>query len=108
MKIKTVKRLLTISMSLLMLAFLFSFGVYAAKDINEPELTVNRAAGAVYIYSYECDRVLFCRDQESKRAPASTAKIMAGLVACELYEDKLAESVTVTAEMLEGISGASM
>lgn len=108
MKIKTIKRLLTFSLSLLMLAFLFSFGVCAAKDINEPEITVNRAAGAVYIYSYECDRVLFCRDQDSKRAPASTAKVMAGLVACELYEDKLAESVTVTAEMLEGISGASM
>ena len=108
MKARMIKRLFAFCLVLILLALPFSLTVSGVKDINEAELSVSRSAGAVYLYSYECDRVLLLRDGNSKRAPASSAKIMAGIVACELYSDKLDEYVTISTEMLDGISGASM
>ena len=108
MKARMIKRLFSLCLILVLFTLPFSLTVSGVKDINEAELSLSRSAGAVYLYSYECDRVLLLRDGDSKRAPASSAKIMAGIVACELYTDKLDEDVTVSSEMLDGISGASM
>ena len=108
MKARMIKRLFSLCLILVLFTLPFSLTVSGVKDINEAELSLSRSAGAVYLYSYECDRVLLLRDGDSKRAPASSAKIMAGIVACELYSDKLDEDVTVSSEMLDGISGASM
>ena len=111
MKTKMIKRLLSVLFALVLIGIPFSFLTHATasgEDINEAGLSVDKKAGAVYLYSYECDRVLFARDQDTRRAPASSTKIMAGVVACEIYADKLGDSVTITSEMLEGVSGASM
>lgn len=108
MKARMIKRLLALCLVLILLILPLSLTVSGKRDINEVELSLSRSAGAVYLYSYECDRVLLLRDGDSKRAPASSAKIMAGIVACELYSDKFDEDVTVSTEMLDGISGASM
>ncbi|MBQ7376069.1 MAG: D-alanyl-D-alanine carboxypeptidase [Clostridia bacterium] len=103
-----IKRLLALCLVLILLILPLSLTVSGKRDINEAELSLSRSAGAVYLYSYECDRVLLLRDGDSKRAPASSAKIMTGVVACELYSDKIDEDVTISEEMLDGISGASM
>lgn len=72
-------------------------------DIDIPE-----ESGAVYLYSYNGNRVLISNDSESKRAPASTAKMMTGLVVCRKYAYRLNERVTVTAEMIADLEGTSM
>lgn len=108
MKLKMIKRLFAFFLVLTLLSLSFSSAAYAAEDVNEAGLSVDKRAGAVYLYSYECDRVLFMRDGDTKRAPASTAKIMTGLVACEIYADRLDENVSITSEMLDGVTGASM
>lgn len=98
-------------LSFLFLAvFLFSplFSVQAADDLNEAGYDIPSEAGSVYLYSYSGERVILCNDQDKKIAPGAAAKMMTGLIAAELFYDRFDERVTVTAEMLKGVSGASM
>jgi D-alanyl-D-alanine carboxypeptidase (penicillin-binding protein 5/6) len=92
-------------------ALLFSLlllNVSALDDLSEADFPISKQSGAVYLYSYEGDRVLLCYDGQTRRQPASTAKIMTGLVVCELYGDKLNEYVTLSSDMLLGVTGATM
>ncbi|MBR3738037.1 MAG: D-alanyl-D-alanine carboxypeptidase, partial [Eubacterium sp.] len=61
------------------------------------------AQSAVVMDSYT-KSVLFSKNPESKRAVASTTKIMTCLIACE--SNKLNETVTITRQMLEGCEGS--
>lgn len=60
---------------------------------------------AVYLYNIENSTVLVEKNISKRIAPVSTAKLMAGLVACELLADKLDQKITVTANMVEDIVG---
>ena len=51
------------------------------------------------IYSKECDQTIF---------PGRAVKMMTGLVVCEMFSDKLGDTVTITQEMLTGSSGANI
>ncbi len=82
--------------------------IHASSDINELGLELDDSYGEAYLYNYESDRVLFCNDSQRSLMPASTAKMMAGLIACEIYADKLDTNVTITEEMLDGREGTSM
>lgn len=82
--------------------------VSAYDECNEADLSIDEKAGAVYLYSYDAERVLLCTSPHESIAPASSAKIMTGLIACELYSDRLYEKVEITEEMLDGHTGASM
>ena len=84
------------------------FNINARADTNELGIELDESSGEAYLYNYESDRVLFCNDSQRSLMPASTAKMMAGLIACELYEDKLDTSLTITEEMLDGHEGTSM
>lgn len=66
------------------------------------------SAKAAYLYSYDAKRVLYSQGLDEEIAPASTAKMMAGLVACEFFADKLDKKVSVTSEMISELSGTSM
>lgn len=65
---------------------------------------VEHAKGA-YVYNLEHEMVIFSHRAEEKIFPASTVKIMTGLVAVEALAGRMEEKVTVTAEMLKGVSG---
>lgn len=103
----------TIKLPIALLAFLFitllSIPSFAASK-NGVDLSVDHAnkAKAVYLYSFDGDRVLVSAGGDKILAPVSTAKMMAGLLVCERYYDKINDKLTVTSEMLQGHQGTSM
>lgn len=56
---------------------------------------------AVWFYHLESHRVIVSKNEQTVLPAGSLPKVMAGFLACELLKDRLSESVTVTAEMLE-------
>lgn len=79
-----------------------------ATTSSEIELNLASKAKAAYLYSFDGDRVLYTHGEDSTLLPVSTAKMMAGVLVCERYEDILNKKITVTSSMLEGHSGTSM
>ncbi len=73
-------------------------------EIEIPGPTVERLEGA-YLYNFENDQVLFEYDPLEKVYPASTVKIMTGIVAFETFAERLDTEITVTAAMLSEVSG---
>ena len=99
---------LFILFALLALAFsLLAFSA-SAKSAFEVECENAEYADAIYFYSYDAKAVLFSKNENKILYPASTVKIMTGLIACERLESRLDDSVTITEEMLEGHGGTSM
>ena len=107
MKLRILKAffLLALSVSLLLGAVV---NISAAEPSDELGIEIDKKSGSVYLYSYDANRVLLCTESDKRIAPASSAKIMTGLVVCELYSSRLDEKVEITEEMLKGHSGASM
>ena len=64
--------------------------------------------GAVYLYNLENQVVLHQKNAEARVYPTSSVKIMTGLLACRALEDRLEETVEITAPMLAGVSGRNM
>ncbi len=63
----------------------------------------------IYLYSFEANEVIFSKGEELERiAPASTTKIMSGLLAINRLNGRLDEYVTITDEMLKGVEGFSL
>ncbi|MBQ3125501.1 MAG: D-alanyl-D-alanine carboxypeptidase [Clostridia bacterium] len=87
--------ILTVVMSFLLL------GLPAAAA--EPP-AVEHAKG-VYLYNLENEELLLACNENEPVYPASTVKIMTGLVAIEALSARLDERVTITADMLKGVTG---
>ena len=68
----------------------------------------NTDVDGAYLCNLENDIVLHEKNATVSRAPASTAKIMAGLLACRILETRLDETVTIEPVMLAGASGRCM
>ena len=58
-------------------------------------------ASAAYVYHLGSGTVMLAKNVDSVRFPASTVKIMSGLIACRLAQGQLNTQITVTAQMLE-------
>ncbi|MBQ7379789.1 MAG: D-alanyl-D-alanine carboxypeptidase [Clostridia bacterium] len=65
-------------------------------------------ASAVYVYHINSGTVMVDKNIDTVRFPASTVKIMSGLLACQLSKDKLDQQITITKEMLQDIDGRVM
>lgn len=65
-------------------------------------------ASAVYVYHINSDTVMLDKNTDTVRFPASTVKIMSGLIACQLADGQLDKTVTVTEQMIGGIDGRVM
>lgn len=82
---------------------LFSFAgnpsVTAAGEQDGSEKIPLSRARAYYIKNVDTGIVLKSSDQDEKLPPASTVKMMSGLILCEKFAGKLDEVVTITAEM---------
>ena len=107
MKIKIRKLLLSLACVALLTVSL-SLTASAASDINEMGFSFTENDGAVYLYNYDSDRVLVSVGADKISLPVSSAKMMAGLLVCESYADRLDERVIITEEMLRGVEGTSM
>lgn len=62
----------------------------------------------VYFANLETEKVLLNKNPDIPIAPASTVKIMTGLLALEHFADKLDTPVTITGAMLSASEGTSM
>ena len=92
---------------ILCLCPLLSFYTFAeSEDISGFDFSDK--AKAVYLYSYDADRVVFCQGEQNLLSPGPTAKIMTGLIACEAFANNLDKQILITEEMVEGVSGNSM
>ena len=67
-------------------------------DPNSPPTA--EGCTSVYLYNFENDRVLYERDTEAAVYPASTVKLMTGILAAETLGGDLDQKITVTDEML--------
>ena len=65
-------------------------------------------AESVYMYHVNSDTVMLDKNTATVRPPASTVKIMSGLVACKMSEGQLDRQITVTKQMLDGADGRVM
>lgn len=101
------KKASSLFLILLLLILLIPCGI-SASEVDAKKVAFSDKAKAIYLYSYDADRVIFSKGGEEKLHPASTVKMMTGLLACEVYYDKLDNSVTVKQDMLDGVSGTSM
>ena len=107
MKIKILK-ILSLLVTVVALLSCATVNVCAFDEADELGIEIDSKAGAIYLYSYDAERVLLCTQPDKKIAPASSAKIMTGLVACEMYSSRLDDTVEITEDMLRGHTGASM
>ena len=89
------------------IAFSFSLNASASTDGIISSKYEDKAQ-AIYLYSYDAKSVLYSVGVENSLKPASTAKIMMGLIACEKLESRLDEKIVITKEMLEGHVGTTM
>ena len=68
---------------------------------------IHEAAGA-YLYNFENDAVLYEMNPDERIYPASTVKLMTGILAMEALGDTPDRTITVTAEMLNKVVGNNM
>lgn len=87
--------------ALLLLPYLITPALAA----DPPE--IQEAAGA-YLYNFENDAVLFQLNPDERIYPASTVKLMTGILAIEALGGDPDKSITVTAEMLNKVVGNNM
>ena len=93
------KRILCVMLALTALA---SVLLPAAAASEPPQ--VERAASA-YLYNFENDTVLLEYEADKRIYPASTVKLMTGILALEALGDTPEATITVTAAMLEKVVG---
>ncbi len=79
----------------------------SASPYSEGLPDISRAQN-VYFANIDTGRVIARKDTNTKIAPASTVKIMTGLIALEYFEEKLDTPITITIQMLTSSVGTNM
>ncbi|MGM9644744.1 MAG: D-alanyl-D-alanine carboxypeptidase family protein [Eubacteriales bacterium] len=92
-------------LSLMIISSFFVFPASADSSITPPTVQNCRAA---CLYDKTHDRILVMENPDTPLNTSTSAKVMMGLIACEMLSDRLDETVTITDEMLSGASGYSM
>jgi len=101
--------LLRVICLLLSCIFLFSsLSLGASASIFSEDLPSVTQAQSVYFENIDTGRVILRKDTGERIAPASTVKIMTGLLAAEAFANKKDTLITVTPEMLSGAQGTSI
>ncbi len=88
-----------VATALSFLSFLFTVPTKAAV----PPLVEH--AGGAYLYNIENDAVLYTYNEDAKVYPASTVKLMTGILAVEALGGDPSRKITVTSEMLYKVVG---
>ena len=104
---KTTVKILFSLIFVITLFSVFSISI-SAKSAYDIECQNAEYADAIYFYSYDAKTVLYSKNAEKILFPASTVKIMTGLIACEQLSTRLDENITVSEEMIAGHSGITM
>ena len=105
MKRRTIRLLSLVLVALTLSSSFFCLSA-GAKDENSPPKVENAAAACLYDKTH--NKMLVNENPDTPLNTSTSAKVMTGLLACEMLAERLDETVTVTAEMLQGSSGYSM
>ena len=97
--------LFLITLATVIASSLFIFPALAAGSPAPPEVQ-NAAAACLYDKTHQ--KTLVMENANTRLNTSTSAKVMMGLLACELLSERLDEIVTVTDEMLMGADGYSM
>ncbi|MBE6675542.1 MAG: D-alanyl-D-alanine carboxypeptidase [Ruminococcaceae bacterium] len=101
------------AVSLFFCVLLLTLGILPAfADLSEvvalvPPPDVSKAE-SVYMYHVDSDTLMLDKNTDTVRYPASTVKIMSGLIACQLACEQLERQITITGQMLAGADGRVM
>ncbi len=87
------------------LAPLFALPLLAAETAPPPE---SDDVAVALVCNLENDLTLYEKSADRTVYPSSSVKIMTGLLACRALGERLNEPVTVTAAMVEGVTGRKM
>lgn len=85
--------------------FLLSLPVSAAEAEPMPSM---QEAASVYFYHIESDRIIGTKNEALQVSAGASVKVLSGLLFCEIFEDRINESVLVTSQMLSGLWGHRM
>ena len=96
---KIILKIFLFLVSVTALLILTTFSV-SAKSVYDIECVNAEYAVSIYFYSYDAKTVLCSKNQDKIVFPASTVKIMSGLIACERLNSRLDESVIISKDML--------
>ncbi len=91
--------------ALLTALVLLGIGLFFTVASNAAEPPTVEHAGGAYLYNFENDVVLFSLNEDARIYPASTVKLMTGILAVEALGDQPDRQITVTAEMLHKVVG---
>lgn len=72
------------------------------RALEEPEVNSVRTA---ILYNIENGKVLYAKNENEPVYPASSVKLMTAVVAYRALKDRLDETVTITKEMINGVTG---
>lgn len=97
------KRILLFLGFTILILTIFAFTVCAEEDL--PDLS---GVQNICIYNIENDKTLYKKNESDRIHPASTAKIMTGILAVELYKNNMSDLVTVTKEGLGNFKGKNI
>ena len=71
-----------------------------------PPIPDTSGAEHIYVYNFESEQVIYSKgEMSSKIYPASTVKIMSGLVALKYLCNRQDDLITLTQDILEGVEG---
>ena len=104
-KRQKIRALSLILLTLILASSLLFLTAGAADEPTPPEAKNCRAA---CLYDKTHNKMLIMKNPDELLNTSTSAKVMTGLIACEMLSDRLDEKVTITAEMLQGASGYSM
>ena len=89
---------------LLFLSVIFSVSISADEIAPSPKYI----ADAFALYDIDEEVFLIEDNLNVEIRPSSTVKIMSGLIVCELLEERADDTVFITSQMINGVSGKNM
>ena len=93
------------TMLILIISSVAIFPVYAYKDPTPPSVS---GVESVCLYDKTHGKTIISENADKVVNTSTSAKIITGLIACEMLEKKLDDKFTVEKEMLDSVSGHSM
>ena len=104
------KRFRTRALSLILLTLILASSLlfFTAGAASDPTPPTPESCRAACLYDKTHNKMLLMTNEDVLLNTSTSAKVMTGLLACEMLSDRLEEKVTITEEMLRGASGYSM
>lgn len=105
MKRRSIRLHCLLLVAIMLASSLFCFSVGAEGELRSPKVE-NAAAACLYDKTH--NKMLVNENPDAVHNTSTSAKVMMGLIACEMLSERQNEKITVTEEMLKGSSGYSM